>query len=141
MFMYAATPDFRADVIQNTYTALRDRIGSVAFLPGRPMTPLIKLDDVNSDAITLKLGHRLLDVFAAAEGTSWDRDLQVGNMHALIDAQKRQLGFPTAVPPRFFVFHWCRFLAEQASHQRSLSPDAAYDFVVKNELPEEADTQ
>jgi len=46
MFMYSATPDFRSDVIQN-YPALFDRIGSVAFVPGRPMTPLIALESLN----------------------------------------------------------------------------------------------
>ena len=136
MFIYAATPDFRADVIQNTYIALRDRIGSVAFLPGRPMTPLIKLDDVNTDATLRDLGDRLLEVFAVANGISWDTEKQQGNMGALIDAQKRVLGFPTTVPPRFFVFHWCRLLAEQASGQIRLEQSDAFAFVEQNRLPE-----
>ena len=136
MFLYAATPDFRADVIQNTYIALRDRIGSVAFLPGRPMTPLIKLDDVNTDATLCELGDRLLEVFAVANGISWDTEQQQANMGVLIDAQKRMLGFPTTVPPRFFVFHWCRLLAEQASGQVSLDQNDAFAFVEQNRLPE-----
>ena len=136
MFLYAATPDFRADVIQNTYIALRDRIGSVAFLPGRPMTPLIKLDDVNTDATLRELGDRLLEVFAVADGISWDKKKQQANMRALIDAQKQVLGFPTTVPPRFFVFHWCRLLAEQASGQVNLSQGDAFAFVEQNRLPE-----
>ena len=136
MFLYAATPDFRADVIQTTYIALRDRIGSVAFLPGRPMTPLIKLDDVNTDATLYDLGDRLLKVFAVANATSWDNERQQSNMLVLIDAQKRMLGFPTTVPPRFFVFHWCRLLDEQASRQVTLSQDDAFAFVEQNRLPE-----
>ena len=136
MFLYAATPDFRADIIQNTYIALRDRIGSVAFLPGRPMTPLIKLDDVNTDATLRELGDRLLEVFAVADGVSWDNEKQQANMQVLIDAQKRVLGFPTTVPPRFFVFHWCRLLAEQASGQVKLSQGDAFAFVEQNRLPE-----
>ena len=136
MFLYAATPDFRADVIQNTYIALRDRIGSVAFLPGRPMTPLIKLDDVNTDATLRDLGDRLLEVFAVADAISWDSERQRANMRVLIDAQKQVLGFPTTVPPRFFVFHWCRLLAEQADLQVNLSQDDAFAFVEQNRLPE-----
>ena len=136
MFLYAATPDFRADVIQNTYIALRDRIGSVAFLPGRPMTPLIKLDDVNTDATLHELGERLLEVFALAAGIPWDNEKQQANLRVLIDAQKRVLGFPTTVPPRFFVFHWCRLLAEQASRQVSLDQDDAFAFVEQNRLPD-----
>lgn len=136
MFLYAATPDFRIDVIQNTYIALRDRIGSVAFAPGRPMTPLIKLDDVNTDDTLTELGTRLLDVFAKADGVNWDRDLQTGNMYTFIEAQKRSLGFPTTVPPRFFVFYWCRFLAEQAHKQYSIELEDAIRFVETNRLPE-----
>ncbi len=136
MFIYAATPDFRADVIQNTYIALRDRIGSVAFLPGRPMTPLIKLDEVNTDATLRELGDRLLQVFAVADAISWQHERQRANMLVLIDAQKQVLGFPTTVPPRFFVFHWCRLLAEQADRQFSLSPDDAFVFVEQNRLPD-----
>ena len=54
----------------------------------------------------------------------------------LIDAQKQVLGFPTTVPPRFFVFHWCRLLAEQTSGQVNLSPGDAFAFVGQNRLPE-----
>jgi hypothetical protein len=136
MFMYAATPDFRSEVIQNTYTALKDRIGSVAFAPGRPMTPLINLDDVNNDTTLIELGTKLLDVFALAEGMAWDGAVQRTNMEALIDAQKRLLGFPTSVPPRFFVFHWCRLLAEQLTGQKVFIPQSALDFVERNRLPE-----
>jgi hypothetical protein len=139
MFLYAATPEFRSDVIQNTYTALRDRIGSVAFLPGRPMTPLIKLDDLNSDETLHDLGLRLLDVFACADGSSWDRPLQKANMGALIETEKRLLGFPSTVPPRYFVFHWCRWLAEQGHGQLALDRTSASAFVEKNVLPEHGD--
>lgn len=139
MFMYAATPDFRTDVIQNTYTALKDRIGSIAFLPGRPMTPLIKLDDINSDETITDLGNKLLSVFALADSITWDMADQGANMKALVDAQKRLLGFPTSVPPRFFVFHWCRFLAEQATGARSLDAQEAFAFIERNQLPETED--
>lgn len=140
MFLYAATPDFRIEVIQNTYIALRDRIGSVAFAPGRPMTPLIKLDDVNSDEILVELGNRLLDVFGKADGTSWNRDLQSDNIYTMIEAQKRALGFPSTVPPRFFVFYWCRFLAEQETKQYAIELEDALRFVETNQLPETEST-
>lgn len=139
MFVYAATPDFRTEVIQN-YIALRDRIGSVAFLPGRPMTPFINLEDQNSDAIIVELGKRLLEVFEKADDIAWDRGVQLGNMEKLISAQKRHLAF-TVLPPRFFVFNWCRFLAEQQPRQYSVSPEDAMSFVVSNKLadPETSD--
>ena len=58
MFLYAATPDFRSDVITN-YPALFDRIGSVAFVPGRPMTPLITLESLNTEKVIREIvyGH------------------------------------------------------------------------------------
>lgn len=136
MFMYAATPDFRSEVIQSTYIALRDRIGSVAFVPGRPMTPLLKLDDLNSDATLEELGKKLLHVFSRAKALEWDRDLQGRNMATLLEAQKRVLGFPSTVPPRFFVFYWCRFLEEQAMRQAAIELADAKAFVERNELPE-----
>ena len=135
MFLYAATPDFRADVIQ-TYIALRDRIGSVAFTPGRPMTPLINLDDQNSDATLRELGIRLLHVFAQADGIMWDISLQNTNMNNLIEGQKRQLGYPRSVPPRYFVFYWCRFLEEQRLVQMPINLEDAIRFVQSNKLPD-----
>jgi len=135
MFLYAATPDFRADVIQ-TYIALKDRIGAVAFNPGRPMTPLINLDDQNSDETLRELGMCLLDVFSQADGVSWDLDLQRANMNSLIDGQKRQLGYPRSVPPRYFVFYWCRFLEEQQLRQRALTVEEAMQYVQSNNLPD-----
>ena len=47
MFLYAATPDFRSDVI-STYRALQDRIGSTAFSKGSPLVPLINIEETNS---------------------------------------------------------------------------------------------
>jgi hypothetical protein len=135
MFLYAATPDFRADVIQ-TYIALRDRIGSVAFTPGRPMTPLINLDDQNSDETLRELGSRLLHVFSLSDGVTWDPELQNANMIALIEGQKRQLGYPRSVPPRYFVFYWCRFLEEQLRKQGRITLEDAIRFVQSNILPE-----
>ena len=90
LFLYAATPDFRAEIIK-TYIALKDRIGSVAFIPGRPMTPLIRLEDHMSEEFLLELGGRLLDVFERANSVNWNRDIQRQNLIKLIDAQKKKL--------------------------------------------------
>lgn len=136
MFLYAATPELRTDVIQNTYIALRDRIGSVAFTPGQPMTPLIKLDDVNTDMTLVSIGERLLEVFAVADGREWNRELQAGNMKALMEAEKRLLGFPTTVPPRYFVYHWCLLLESQKTAERPVDLAAAGQFVESNRLPD-----
>ncbi len=103
------------------------------------MTPLIRLEDVNTDKTTLQLGEKLLEVFAVADSRTFDTDIQRTNMKTLLDAEKRQLGFVSAVPPRFFVYHWCRFLAEQIHKEQRLTPDTAFAFVEKNELPEEAE--
>lgn len=136
MFLYAATPELRTDVIQSTYIALRDRIGSVAFTPGQPMTPLIKLDDVNTDATLERIGERLLEVFSVADERTWDHTKQVANMKSLIEAEKRLLGFPTTVPPRYFVYHWCLLLESQRTEERALDLEAAGRFVQSNRLPE-----
>lgn len=134
MFMYAATPDFRTDVIQNIYIALKDRIGSIAFVPGQPMTPLIKLDDINDDQTLGDLGRRLMEVFELAEGVEWQADLQLANMGQLVDAEKRVLGFPKTVPPRYFVVHWCRFLEQQRHAQRPVTLADAMLFVEQNRV-------
>jgi hypothetical protein len=133
MFLYAATPDFRAEIIK-TYIALKDRIGSVAFIPGRPMTPLIRLEDHISEESLLKLGDRLLDVFERANTVDWDRELQRQNLAKLIEAQKKRL-FMLTVPPRFFVFHCCRLLEEQRQSQRALQAGDLLAFVEDNQIP------
>lgn len=136
MFLYAATPELRTDVIQNTYIALNDRIGSVAFIPGQPMTPLIKLDDINTDATLVGIGQRLLEVFSVADRRDWNEAMQLENMKALINAEKRLLGFPTTVPPRFFVYHWCLLLESQRAAERVVDLAAAGQFVESNRLPD-----
>ncbi len=134
MFLYAATPDFRSEIIK-TYIALKDRIGSVAFTPGQPMTPLIRLEDHLSEANLLKLGDRLMDVFERADNVIWDRQLQSENLADLIEAQKKQL-YVLTVPPRFFVFHCCRLLEEQRFAQRRMDPSQFQNFVGNNPIPE-----
>lgn len=135
MFLYSATPDFRAEVIQ-TYIALRDRIGSVAFRPGRPMTPLIELDEINSDDNLLAMGRRIMAVFEVAEAVTWNAIVQEHNMATLIEAEKLTLGFLSTVPPRFFVSDWCKLLEEQRNHEAELSVEAAVTFVEENKIAE-----
>ncbi|BCG47915.1 hypothetical protein GEOBRER4_n2766 [Citrifermentans bremense] len=139
MFMYAATPDFRSDVIQN-YQALNDRIGSVAFVPGRPMTPLIELQGLNSDAMIREIGIKLYGVFAKADGIELDDEVQLNNIDVLVEALKN-LKYYEKVPPRDFVYNYCRLLDHQKLGEASLSPQDAEQFVKSHEIPETEDEE
>jgi hypothetical protein len=132
MFLYAATPDFRSEVI-STYRALQDRIGTVAFSRGSPLVPLINIEQANSEGVILQIGERLLSIFAKAYDVEWDEGLQKANMKAIVEAQKDRL-FETP-KPRQFVYQYCRFLSNQRDAQRSISSEQASDFVNDNEPP------
>ena len=136
MFLYAATPDFRSEVI-STYRALQDRIGTVAFSRGSPLVPLINIEEANSENVIFQIGDRLLAVFAKAYDIEWDEGLQKSNMKAVVDAQKDRL-FETP-KPRFFVYQYCRFLNNQREAQRAISNEQASDFVNDNEPPLEGE--
>ena len=136
MFLYAATPDFRSEVI-STYRALQDRIGTVAFSRGSPLVPLINIEEANSENVIFQIGDRLLAVFAKAYDIKWDEDLQKSNMKAIVEAQKDRL-FETP-KPRFFVYQYCRFLNNQREAQREISNEQASDFVNDNEPPLEGE--
>jgi hypothetical protein len=71
MFVYAATPDFRSEVI-STYRALQDRIGTKAFSKGSPQVPLINIEEANSEEVIYSIGERLLSVFSRAYDVTWD---------------------------------------------------------------------
>lgn len=136
MFLYAATPDFRSEVI-STYRALQDRIGTKAFSKGSPQVPLINIEEANSEDVIYSIGKRLLFVFSKAYGIAWDDAVQMANMQSLVAAQKDVL-FETP-KPRFFVYQYCRFLESQRDTQRSISAEQASDFVNDNEPPLEGD--
>lgn len=136
MFLYAATPDFRSEVI-STYRALQDRIGTVAFSRGSPLVPLINIEEANSENVIFQIGDRLLAVFAKAYDIEWDEGLQKSNMKAIVEAQKDRL-FETP-KPRFFVYQYCRFLNNQRETQRAISNEQASDFVNDNEPPLEGE--
>ena len=136
MFLYAATPDFRSEVI-STYRALQDRIGTVAFSRGSPLVPLINIEEANSVDVISLIGERLLSVFAKAYDIEWDESLQKANMKAVVAAQKDRL-FETP-KPRFFVYQYCRFLDDQRADQRAITNEQASDFVNDNEPPLEGD--
>ena len=131
MFLYAATPDFRKDVITK-YTALHDRIGTAALSPASPMVPLVDIDSLNTPQVIRQIGERLMDVYEAAKDVEWDRLAQRHNMEALISAQEQELAFFN-IPPRVFVYQFCRFLAQQVDEQRTLSEDEIRDFVRDND--------
>ncbi|HJU19745.1 MAG TPA: BREX system ATP-binding domain-containing protein [Stellaceae bacterium] len=136
MFLYAATPDFRSEVI-STYRALQDRIGTKAFSKGSPQVPLINIEDANSEEVIYSIGERLLAVFSKAYGVTWNKAVQVANMRAIVAAQKAtQFETPK---PRFFVYQYCRFLEGQREAQRAISAEQASDFVNDNEPPLEGD--
>ena len=132
MFLYAATPDFRSEVI-STYRALQDRIGSKAFSKGSPMVPLINIEEANSREVIYDIGKKLLSVFGQAHANQWDQNTQMANMQAIITAQEELLFEPPK--PRFFVYQYCRFLAEQLESENYISAEQASDFVNNNEPP------
>lgn len=136
MFLYAATPDFRSEVI-STYRALQDRIGSKAFSEASPMVPLINIEDANSKEVIYSIGERLLAIFARAHDVAWDKQVQAQNMKALVEAQVEFL-FETP-KPRFFVYQYCQFLDQQRIKQRAVTSDEVNDFVNDNEPPLGAD--
>lgn len=136
MFLYAATPDFRSEVI-STYRALQDRIGTKAFSKGSPQVPLINIEEANSEEVIYRIGERLLAVFSKAYGVVWDKAVQAANMQAIVAAQKAVL-FETP-KPRFFVYQYCRFLEGQREAQHAISVKQASDFVNNNEPPLEGD--
>jgi hypothetical protein len=136
MFLYAATPDFRSEVI-STYRALQDRIGSKAFSQASPMVPLINIEDANSRQVIYSIGERLRSIFARAHDVEWDKETQTKNMKAIVEAEEAIL-FETP-KPRFFVYQYCRFLDQQRSAQRAISDDEAREFVDGNEPPQDGD--
>lgn len=141
MFLYAATPDFRSDVIQN-YPALFDRIGSVAFVPGRPMTPLITLESLNTEKVIKEIGENLLTIFAKADGTEWDQDIQTENILNMIEGIKNvEYLEKDNVSPRHFVYPYCRLLKLQKIEQKTLSVEDAEKFVQTHIIPDSEDEE
>ena len=132
MFLYAATPDFRAEVI-SSYRALQDRIGTKAFSKGSPQVPLIDIEEANSEEVIYNIGDKLLAVFSKAYEVTWDHAVQATNMRQIVAAQKELLFEPPK--PRFFVYQYCRFLDQQRESQHAISAEQASGFVNNNEPP------
>ncbi|MQM31193.1 MAG: hypothetical protein CRU78_11985 [Candidatus Accumulibacter phosphatis] len=123
MFLYAATPDFRNDVVSR-YTALDARIGGTAFCKGSPMVPLIDLDLLLSDELIVAIANRLREVFARADNIEWDEQIQNSNLTLLMEAEK-EVDFITVISPRRFVYHYCLLLQQQADDQHKISESDA----------------
>jgi hypothetical protein len=119
MFLYAATPDFRKDVVTN-YVALDARIGGTAFSAGSPMVPFIDLDLVLTDDLIIAIAVRLREVFGRASDVKWDEDIQRHNVDLLMQAEK-EVDFTSIISPRRFVYHYCLLLQAQEENQRQLS--------------------
>lgn len=134
MFLYAATPDFRNEVIQK-YPALNDRIGDIAFRPGSPMVPFIDLDILDTRYIVREIGKRLLEVFSIATGVQWDYKIQKINIERLLDAEDRRYGMGAEIR-RSFVYHFCMLLGMQKTGEFELSEEAAEAFLVDHHLPD-----
>jgi len=133
MFLYAATPDFRNDVITK-YPALNDRIGNISFQAGSPMVPFIDLDALDTDAIVRDIGKKLLEVFAIAEDTHWDMIIQEKNIDNLLEAEKETYGFGSEIR-RAFVYHFCILLQNQGTKQRAISYEEANSFIRNFAIP------
>jgi hypothetical protein len=133
MFMYAATPDFRAEVVHR-YQALDQRIGGTAFSAGSPMVPLIDLDLITDEGLVPKIGKRLREVFAKASGIVWSEELQDRNVQLLIGAEKDAL-IVQKVPPRHFVYHYCILLQQQEESEKPVT-EAEAQAIARSEPPE-----
>lgn len=137
MFLYAATPDFRSEVISK-YVALNDRIGDISFSPGRPMVPFIDLDDLDTENIIRQIGNKLLDLFSMAYSVVWNMGLQKNNIESFLNAEKSTFGFGPEIR-RAFVYHFCIYLNMMITNinmQKALSPQDAMDIVRSNRLPQ-----
>ena len=134
MFLYAATPDFRNEVIQK-YPALNDRIGNIAFKPGSPMVPFIDLDMLDTRSIVREIGARLLEVFSIASGVEWNQQIQKNNIERLMMAEEKSYGMGSEIR-RSFVYHFCIFLGYQIKEQFELSDKDAEAFILDHQLPQ-----
>ena len=136
MFLYAATPDFRSDVISK-YVALNDRIGDVSFSPGRPMVPFIDLDSLDTEAIIRQIGQRLIEVFSLAYDVKWDTNLLNSNVEAFLNAEKATFGVGSEIR-RAFVYHFCMYLnllTSSSTPQNPLSAEEAAAIVRDYRIP------
>lgn len=135
IFLYAATPEFRNNVILN-YEALQERIGSDAFNAGCPMVPLIDLDNLDTVELITKLGHRLLELAEVAYGIRWDWPVQAANIKTLVDAEHASFGLGPEIR-RSFVFHFSTLLDLQRHAQSLLSMQDALGLINDNPAPEQ----
>jgi hypothetical protein len=120
-----------------------DRIGSVAFVQGRPMTPLITLESLNTGKVIQEIGEKLLAVFAKADGIEWDKDIQIENINTLIQGVRRNdyLSDKDAIAPRSFVYPYCRLLEQQKLEQKKISTEDAEIFVQTHAIPDSEDEE
>lgn len=139
MFLYAATPDFRNEVIQK-YPALNDRIGDVAFKPGSPMVPFIDLDKLDTRSIVREIGSRLLEVFSIASSVEWNIQIQEINIERLMVAEEKRYGMGSEIR-RSFVYHFCILLGAQIYQQFELTDNDAEKFIVDHQLPQSEDVE
>lgn len=136
MFLYAATPDFRQEVVSR-YVALDARIGGTAFSVGSPMVPFIDLDPILSDDLIKGIARRLREVFGRANDVTWNDDIQDHNLGLLMQAEK-EVDFTSIISPRRFVYHYCLLLHSQEINQQKLS-EAESRGIAENRPPEQVE--
>ena len=137
VFVYAVPPEFMTSLVPE-YPALEQRLrGAARFSTVSYLNPVIDLDHLPGGAVAIlgRIGHRLLDLFLAAEGDRLDAGLQQANIDALAkEMGESQLESGTR---RTFVKAVIAMLNEQArEEERPLDQTAvrrlagSADFVV-----------
>jgi hypothetical protein len=104
------------------------------------MTPLIELQGLNSDSMIREIGKKLMGVFGKADGIDWDECIQHSNIDMLLEALKGTKYYEK-VPPRDFVYSYCRLLDQQKHGEILLSYEDAEAFVRSHEIPEVEDEE
>ena len=78
--------------------------------------------------------------FSKSNSVEWNWEIQRTNMENLIQAQK-DVQYFDKIPPRHFVYQYCRFLEEQEKKQFSVGLEEAQHFVSTHELPDLEDIE
>lgn len=85
LFVYSVTPDFLENVVPR-YAALHQRLDAPSVFGERnPFSPRIDLDelDLPGEELLVAMGVRILHVFEAYKGRTFDAELQASNIRTL----------------------------------------------------------
>ncbi len=120
--LYAVPPEFMREVVTE-YPALQQRLEGPSVLSIRsPQAAIIDLEhlDLEPEALLVAIGRRLMDLFAVARGTQWDRRLEEQNLKLLVE-QILNTSFEVA-HRRAFVKAAVDLLQQQTADPRRLAP-------------------